>query len=222
MVLTQSQAFDVQEIIDRSIKSLLTDKKFLAAISAVVTKSIEDSIQPTLNAINTRLTEIEADSRLAKDCYKDLLEKNAALNGRIDAIEQYSRRNNVRIMGLTEEPGEKTYEVVIKLLKEKLDIDAANGVIDRTHRIGSIRTGSTRQVIVKFVSYQHKMMAMQQRKRLKGTGISVTEDLTKERLSLFKSAQAKYGRGSVWTFDGLVWVNHNNKRFVVKHTKELE
>lgn len=222
MVLTQSQVFDVQEIIDRSIKSLLADKQFLAGISTVVAKTIEESMQPTFNAINAKLNEIEDDTKIIKGRYANLIEENAALKIKLDSIEQYSRRSNIRIMGLPEEPKEDIHELVKNFLKQKLSIDPEPGAIDRTHRIGVVRTGSSRQVIVKFVSYQHKRMAIQRRKLLKGTGISISEDLTKERLSLFKSAQSRYGKGNVWTLDGLVWVNHNKKRFVIKCTTELE
>lgn len=59
-------------------------------------------------------------------------------------------------------------------------------------------------------------MILQNRKKLRGSKIIITEDLTKSRLTLFKLAQEKLGRRSAWTRDGTVWVQVGNEKYPVR------
>ena len=56
---------------------------------------------------------------------------------------------------------------------------------------------------------------------LKGTGISITENLTKKRYTLYKHAVAKYGIGKIWTIEGRVTTKIDNKIFVIKSEDDL-
>ncbi|KAF2886414.1 hypothetical protein ILUMI_19762 [Ignelater luminosus] len=78
-----------------------------------------------------------------------LLEKeNEDLRERSDALEQYSRRNNIRIFGVLEEAGEKVESLedkMVKLLDDKLKIKVDKTSIDRIHRTGkNSNTGKPR------------------------------------------------------------------------------
>ena len=41
---------------------------------------------------------------------------------------------------------------------------------------------------------------------MKGKGVVITENLTKERYNLYKKCQTKYGRDKCWTTDGNIHV----------------
>ena len=74
-------------------------------------------------------------------CYN--LEKRCDdLEDKHEYLENMSRRNNVKIIGLNEDTGnektwEDTEELVITTIKEKLDIEG--GKIERAHRVGRPR-----------------------------------------------------------------------------------
>ncbi|PIK51268.1 hypothetical protein BSL78_11827 [Apostichopus japonicus] len=56
-------------------------------------------------------------------------------------MEQYSRRNNLRIFGMKEDPNENTMDVFVKLAKEKLKLELNTDFIDRCHRLGRSTPG---------------------------------------------------------------------------------
>ncbi|KAK9738108.1 hypothetical protein QE152_g10131 [Popillia japonica] len=90
-------------------------------------------------------------------------------------MEQYSRRNIVRIFGVPEKENEIVEETVIGLCKEKLDIDIPPANIDRTHRLGSLQTrrNNKRAIILKFTNYNCKYNVLRNRYKLRGTGIVI-------------------------------------------------
>ncbi|CAB3997760.1 Hypothetical predicted protein [Paramuricea clavata] len=74
---------------------------------------------------------------------KPLLEKIEALEAELTNVrvqanknEQYSRKYSLRIVGLNENDGENCVGEVIKLCKEKLNVNVDERDIDRAHRLG--------------------------------------------------------------------------------------
>lgn len=114
----------------------------------------------------------------------------------IDAMEQYSRRNNLRIYGVPESANELTDTVVMKICSEKLGVNVPFESIDCCHRLGKAENG-TRPILIKFVSRNCKDKVYNNKKKLKGTKIIVREDLTKKKAALMKEVQKKCG--TVWT-----------------------
>ncbi|KAL8606910.1 hypothetical protein ACOMHN_048706 [Nucella lapillus] len=88
----------------------------------------------------------------------------------VDSLEQYSRRNNVRISGIPEPKGGSVQEDtdnIVQKLGEAIGVRVTSEMIDRSHRVGK-RTGtSDRQIIVKFTSYRYSRLLMTSRKGLK-------------------------------------------------------
>ena len=58
----------------------------------------------------------------------------------INNMEQYSRRNNIRIFGLNENQVEDTFKIVQNLCKQTLEIDLDEASIDRCHRVGKMKS----------------------------------------------------------------------------------
>ena len=81
-----------------------------------------------------------------------------------------------------------------------MDLDISPGYIDHTHRIGVPRWA----IIVKFVRYMDRTCVFTNKKRLKRKKMSITESLTKIRMSALKEARNKFGFSSVWTTDGKI------------------
>ena len=128
-----------------------------------------------------------------------------------DRMEQYSRRNSIRIHGLPEVKGEDTDSLVIETVKEKMGLDISTADIDRTHRIGAPpkQSGKVRPVIVKFVRYNDRRKIYENKKLLKGIKVSITESLTAHRVAKLKEAVKKFGFNNVWSNGGRIIYKDN-------------
>ena len=122
--------------------------------------------------------QIEDSKRIISDQSKTI----TALQTKVDKLESYSRRKNIRIDGLTEltnENYQQTQEKVDKLLKEKLQLQ--NIKIEIAHRLpkSNLVAGTQpRTIIAKLTSTADKDETMKNKHKLKGTGIYVNEDLS--------------------------------------------
>lgn len=91
--------------------------------------------------------------------------------------EQYSRKNNLRVLGLEEEEGENLQKNFIKLIGEHLQEEVLANAIEIIHRIGapkrdgrdrgSQRDTRPRPVIVELQSHKTKIKIILKRKLLK-------------------------------------------------------
>ena len=128
--------------------------------------------------------------------------------------EQYSRRNCLRIFGVPEADNENTDAIVCRIANSNLGVDLRPDNIDRSHRVRR-RTppppGSSkpRAIIVKMTSYRHRQRLITNRKKLKGSGLSICEDLTDSNRSLLHHAfvASKKPNSKVvssWSQDGRV------------------
>ncbi|KAK7497605.1 hypothetical protein BaRGS_00011245 [Batillaria attramentaria] len=120
---------------------------------------------------------------------------------RVNDLEQYGRRNNVRVLGVPEAEGENAAdceEKVLAVLRGKLGLKSmANSDIEACHRIGQRQRrqqeqpGSRSQVlpkarpiIVRFVNRKAAETVLYHRRKLKSTSYVITEDLTPANFSL--------------------------------------
>ena len=136
-----------------------------------------------------------------------------AFYGRANEIEQYSRRNNIRIWGIPEgeeaEDANDTADTVVSKLNELMGVNLRRYDIDIAHRLGEKRKGkkSGRCIIVKFVSRMSKIKCLKDRKtKLKGTNIYIQEDLTRLNYSVLMATKGNEDVEKSWTIDGAVCV----------------
>ncbi|CAC5418692.1 unnamed protein product [Mytilus coruscus] len=161
-----------------------------------------------------------------------LSKENQSLRDDIDALEQYGRRDLLRINGIPDggssETSEQTTELVKELLKSVDKSIDTNDVV-RSHRIGQPRTGSVnangarnsvpprpRQVIVKLKDHFAKKRILKCKKAMRENRdlryIRVNEDLTKIRNTIaFKARQLRIEHHirDTWTVNGKIFVKDN-------------
>ena len=148
-----------------------------------------------------------------KDEEIKLLEKSNYLNKRLDEMdavvdrqEQYSMRNCILVHGIVEETVEDTNEKIITL-QQSMDETLKPEDIDRSHRLGkpkSSKNAKPRPIIVKFVRYTSRNRIYRNKKKLKGTGISLTESLTAKRINVLEKAREEHTFNNVWSQDGKI------------------
>ena len=117
----------------------------------------------------------------------------------VKMLEDRSRRNNIRIDGIAEEPGETWDECgrkVQRLLSEELDINDV--VMEHTHRVKAYSPEEKnskkirlRTVVCKLLSFVDKARIIKNSHRLKGTSYYLNKDFSKETLAYRKELLEK-------------------------------
>ena len=178
---------------------------------------------------------------------QSLEEENIAMDSRIKVqatvsdrlvdqvheLRQYSRRTNLLIHGVEEEGnggrGEDTDAKVTEILHTKLGLQETfvPKDISRSHRLGKPKNGKKRPIIVRFTSYNTKKMVFDEKKKLKGSGVSITENLSPERYDLYQKCMTKFEKENVWTLDGRIFcltqdVDEGGRRKRIVVTKEAD
>ena len=209
-------------------KKLEAEVKHLFAIS---TTTRDEQIKGTgeLKELNKSIThfnerieayekeKIEREKQIEdlKEEVHDLKEKLIEVDTTLDRHEQYSRRNCLLLHGIKENDHEDTDVLVMSTLKENMGADLFPTDIDRAHRIGKKKNdGKPRAIIVKFARYNRRRMIYENKKKLKGKGVSITESLTGKRMKELNAARAKYDFKNVWSQDGRILLFDSENRKV--------
>ena len=71
-------------------------------------------------------------------------------------------------------------------------------------------------IIIKFTGYNVRNVIFRKKKILKGKAVSITENLTKKRITEMKVARETYGFKNVWSQDGKILYTDANDRNKIK------
>ena len=93
---------------------------------------------------------------------------------------------------------------VINIVKDKLEIEISASDIDRSYRIGKKSSGKKRPIIIKLARYNCRRHVYHNKKKLKYSGMLITESLTKFRLIKLNEARDHHGFRNVWSVDGRI------------------
>lgn len=125
-------------------------------------------------------------------------------------LEQQGRKNSIRVLGLTDdnkkESVEDTVEKVVELVKSFGNVNICDSDIDTAHRLGVYQQGRPRPIICKFVQRRKKTEIIKERKKLKNTGVTIVEDLTKTNQQRLKDAYSLPCVERTWSSDGKLFV----------------
>lgn len=198
MPLTRDQVQEIKSILKTSVIEILNDKDFKEKLVENLSEIFEKKLIEQEEKYNKKIRQLEE---------------------KIDSMEQYSRRKNIRIYGMVEDSKKNVTQEVDETLK-KLNLEQTQVV--ECYRIGKIKNDKPRSIFVKFSSYEDKLQVMLNRKKLKGTRIHIKEDLTKIRIDIMKAASTKYGFKNVWSTNGKIFAIENGNRKVLKTLEEVE
>ena len=140
-------------------------------------------------------------------------ERIEELENNIDRQEQYSRRNCLLIHGIAENKEENTDQQAIDFINENLEMKIDEIDIDRSHRIGRYdkTKKKPRPIIVKFVRYNVRGGVFREKRKLKGTGKTITKSLTTKRIGQLNDVRETFGFHNVWSYDGKILYKINNE-----------
>ena len=117
---------------------------------AILIKQVS-KLQRSLKNSNKKIQELKTENEKLKQAVNlNTLE--------IDNLEQYSRRENIRIHGVPEPQGKRDDGEVVVELAEKLGINIENYDIQKAHRLGKKRSprAKPRPIIARFLKYKHR------------------------------------------------------------------
>lgn len=125
----------------------------------------------------------------------------------VDLLEMRTRKKILLIHGIPEERHEDVESVVMKTINDKLKLDEFQpSDINRCHRMGKTSSGGKpRPILLKLRDISMRNSIWFAKTSLKGTGITLSEFLTKARHSLFMQARKQLGITKCWTRDGAVY-----------------
>ena len=148
----------------------------------------------------------------------ELEKKVATLEAQTDAVEQYSRRANLRFHGIPDSDGEDTDSLIITLINEQINVETRvqNTDIERSHRVGPKLDKQGRRrvrpIIVRFAKERTRDVVYRARFRLKDVNakrpldnIFINEDLTSTLASLAAEARSIKKAGKIqdtWKYNG--------------------
>lgn len=185
---------------------------------------ITECLKPVQKTVNAMKKEVEDLHEKVANLTHEISKKDKEivnLKERLEEQEQYSRRNNLRIFGVEETRNENTDELVVKVAAQ-IGVSIEQSQIDRSHRIGKRDSKKPRPIIVKFIGYAPRRTMFTAKKGLKGTGITIREDLTAQRLELLKRAVEAYYQENVWSNDGVIMVKAGTEKCRLKSFSDLD
>ena len=144
-----------------------------------------------------------------EDLLKEIRETKSFYEEKMDDLERYSRRSYLVMTGMKETRGEDTDQIVEEILFSKLGLNLAPFEVQRTHRLGQRRDPKdgravNRPIIIRFVGYKSRDKVFKVKRKLKDTGISISENLTERRAELLQEVKKIAGYKNVWTMDGRI------------------
>ena len=159
--------------------------------------------------------------QLLKEEISTIDKHNKELEIELESQQQYSRRNCLLIHDMPPQSNENTDQTVIDFFDSHLGVSVVKSDLDRTHRLHNPKS----PIIVKFVHHNLKNAIFNNKKKLKGKNIFITESLTAKRMSCMKKLgvlRKSQLVHSFWSSDGKIYytltenpakkieLNHNN------------
>ena len=117
---------------------------------------LTNSNQAKIAKLDEELTKLKNKLALKDKAIAGLEDDNYRPSQEVDDLEQYTRRTNVRIYGVAEQPEENTdNNLTVDFFKSELNVDVASNDISRSHCVGKKSGAKPRPIIVRFTRKEH-------------------------------------------------------------------
>ena len=164
-------------------------------------KLLDQKLQPLHEKVDQVLSSTTHVKGLENEI-KLLKSENQSLKEKIENLENYSRKNNIRLYNIPENKNEDIESIVIDLANRHLHYGQSKfneRTFKNVHRLGRAKSGITRHVIARFCNYKDKKLLLGIRGSLKERErISISDDYSvdtaqnrKEIFPAYKAIQEK-------------------------------
>lgn len=166
--------------------------------------------QPTLSSLSS---EFELFREFVLATLKNLELQVSVLISECDDMEMRSRRAMLLLHGVPESKDESPAESILKVASQHLAVvKLCEADIVRASRLGKTRTDKPRPLLIKFRSESQRDSLWAAKSGLKGSGVTVSEFLTKLRHKVFVAARERLGVAKCWTSAGRILALDNDGR----------
>ena len=213
-----------QSLVDELIIAL-RDQKVMEALATV----LESKLLPLMETI----ADLKQDNTKKTEQIAALQHELKSANERIEALETYSRRDNLLITGMPNEtyadsaattagrddesqPSQSVEQSVLKLFNQQLGVHVTPSDISIAHRIKKRHNNSPPITIVKFTNRKAREAVYSARRNLRKPGsplIYLNEDLNKYTAELFRQTRALVKARRIynaWTSSCAVFIKETN------------
>lgn len=183
-------------------------------------KKISPAKAPTVNSL---AEEFEKFRLFVFTSLGDIQNQVSLLSGECDSMEMRTRRKMLMLHGVPEKEGEVAVDVTVDAIRRHIGLaDFAVADVSRAHRMG--RAGEKpRPILVKFRCLDTRNEAWFAKTGFKGTGITLSEFLTRRRHQLFRAARLRLGTSRCWTREGrIIALDSGGKRHNISSQAVLD
>lgn len=214
---------DIQEIVKTAVTEALAERDTqmlaLKANMDIVTGEL-DAIKETCCGLRQALEEVqeslkkvlESKGKEVEEMKKTMgkqEEEKVDLQRKVNDLENYQRRENLRITGLPERNGEDPIEVVKKFFKENA-FSVPGEKIHVAHRIGPKSRDKPRPLLIRFADRKTKDDVVRARRTLKGSGKTISEDVSRLTIQTLMRVQRSDGIQRSWIWNAKVYAVHHD------------
>ena len=184
----------------------------ILAVQPLIVKSVTAALEVTANVIMQDVREdMDKKEKVQRErennSLTNLKKEVQTQNFELDKLEQYSRKENIKVFGLDEREGEDTNEMIVKLASD-IGIQISQSDISVSHRLPGPR-GKPRPIIAKFVRRDTKSLIMKNKKNLNSNPqykqVYINDDFTQLRGKLIRAMKDDDKILKVWTIDGKIF-----------------
>lgn len=180
-------------------------------------KQLKETVTPGVDTGDTEtiLAEFERKMMEALDGLKSELTslKNVFLK-QSEELDRKSFADSLIIHGIAEVASEDLYVKVCDIVKTKINVAISKDDLSLCYRVGKKLVGADkgRPVAVKFVRRWKRNEVFNNKRKLKGSGVTVSEMLTRSVQQLFKLVKQYVDKKRCWTRNGNVYITTDEGR----------
>ncbi|KAK3100577.1 hypothetical protein FSP39_022045 [Pinctada imbricata] len=182
-VIVKSVVSEIKESISKEVREHL-EKEFdekLREKTGVLNDKI-DGLEMEAEGFREKIEEQRKEIKSLKEELGDVSHRSKEAMCLANFNEQYSRKNNVKILNWKEEKGEDLRKELIEKVKE-VGVEILPWQVNAIHRIPG-KKGGHRPVIVKLHNSEIKRKVMVKRKELRNKNVKVVDDVTSNNMAL--------------------------------------
>ena len=203
---------ELKDFITTTVTTLM--KELEVRLQNDLEKKVKEVVKERTTELSDRLDSLTFETVQLRECLEkaekkmkanETLAKKAMQESNYN--EQYSRKNNIKIMGVTEtedETVEMLTDKICNTLYEKAGLNVDPRCIVAIHHIPG-KVGYPKPVLMKMLNNHEKTKIMRKRKEMKTAGFRLVDDVTKLNTDLINRVSLHENIDSAWFFNGSVY-----------------
>nr|CAH7714783.1 unnamed protein product [Callosobruchus chinensis] len=139
-----------QSEFERCLVEALRSNNIANAISEAIISTVTKKLAEKFNYYDAKIASLEAEIQLIKTSAMEGCQKSddKKLEHKIDSLQQQTKNNSIRLMGIKETPNENVLSKATEIFRSKLQIDILETDILAAYRVGQDSNKGPRHVLL--------------------------------------------------------------------------